>query len=150
MFRYSIQKCNFETNLHQKWLNCGIRCLPFKLYEKMDQEEFWYCSCKLKTFTITRTSDNKFLYTKTSRAKNCFYCWFLFMLEIKVKIIYKYKDNPVHLASLLIEFFYFLNEYHYIYQRLNYQNMEFDYYEHFNDYLDVNLGCLCYKNYHCN
>lgn len=29
----------------------------------------------------------------TVRANNCFHCWFLFMLEIKIKLIYKYRNN---------------------------------------------------------
>ena len=140
------KKCNFKMNLNQKWLNCGMRCLPFKFYQKNWQEEFWYCDCKTKTFTITKPDNNKFLYKKHGKSKNCFYCWFLLMVKTKVEIIYKYKNKLPHLASLLIKFFQFINEYKYIYQQPNYQNMEFDYYESFPDYFDENLSCLCYEN----
>ena len=143
------KKCNFKYILNLKWLNCGMRCIPFKIYQIINNTHFWYCSCKVKKFIITNPNRPKFYYEVTSQANNCFYCWFLFMLENKIHLSYKHKNNLVKLSSLLIKFFEFINKYKYIYQFPNYQNMEFDYYETFNDYLDERLGCLCFNNYGC-
>ena len=31
-----VQKpCAFETDLDLYWLNCGLRCIPFKFYNKL-------------------------------------------------------------------------------------------------------------------
>ena len=44
------KKCNYDIKLHLKWLNCGIRCIPFKLMAN----EYWYCTCKRRNFIITK------------------------------------------------------------------------------------------------
>ena len=143
------KECSFETNYKLKWLNCGMRCMPFKLYQMINVNEYWYCTCKRRKFKITKPNNPKFLFYITVRANNCFHCWFLFTLEIKIKLIHKYRNNLVQLASLLIKFFEFINKYKYIYQCPNYQNMELDYYNQFEEYLDEKLGCLCFENRNC-
>ena len=90
------KKCNYDIKLHLKWLNCGIRCIPFKLMAN----EYWYCTCKRRNFIITKKKKKS--YTISSQAHNCFHCWFTFLIEIKIKIIYKKRNNLVQLAILLI------------------------------------------------
>ena len=106
--------------------------------------EFWYCTCKKRIFHITY--QNGKTYKLTARAENCFHCWFVFLIKIKINIIYKKRNNLVHLASLLIDFFKLINKFKYIYQKPDYQNMDFDYYNSFNWYFNENLSCLCYNN----
>ena len=141
------KKCNFIVNPKLNWLNYGYRCIRFRFYQELIANEFWFCTCKTRVFYITR--ENGKSYTITSRQQNCFHCWFSFLIEIKVKNIYKKKDSLVHLVSLLTEFFSLINKFKYIYVRPNYQKMELEYYETFNYYLNPNLGCLCYENYSC-
>ena len=144
------KKCNWDTNYNLKWLNCGLRCIPFKLYQELIANEYWFCTCKSRIFTITRKDKPNYYYQISIRSQNCFHCWFIFLVEIKIKIIYKKRNNLVHSASLLIDFFNLINKFKYIYQRPNYQNIvETNYYETFNSYLNENLGCLCINNGSC-
>ena len=80
------------------------------------------------------------------RPKNCFHCWFVFKLEIKVKNLFKYKDNLVHFASLLGVFFLFINEFKYIYFLPNFENIEHSdaMFDSFCYYLDENSPSLCH------
>ena len=80
------------------------------------------------------------------RARNCFHCWFLFMVEIKVKILLKYKNNIVHFPSLLSDFFSFVNKFNYIYYSPDFENSEYydSMYNSFSYFLDKYDSCLCY------
>ena len=140
------QKCYFESvNSGWNWLDCGFRCIPFRFYQELVANTFWYCECKKRTFFITKQNTKP--YTYISEPENCFHCWFTFLIEIKIKIVFKKRDNLVHLASSLIEFFKLINKFKYIYVQPNYEEINhFDNYESFNYYLNPNLGCLCYNN----
>ena len=139
-----FKKCSDSDYCYCNWLNCGFQCIPLKLYQDLMNKLFWYCECKIRKFTITNYSYNK-TYKISSTPENCFYCWFTFLVKIKIKTIIKKKNNIVHLASELQKFFTFLNEFKYIYLTPNtidkYEH--YDYYETFNFYLDVNFGCFC-------
>ena len=141
------KNCNWDIDLKLYWLNCGLRCIPFKFYQELIANEYWLCTCKRRIFTITKKNKT---YSICVRANNCFLCWFIFLVEIKIKTIYKKRNNLVHLVNLLIDFFNLMNKFKYIYQSPNFQNMvETDYYETFNYYLDEKLGCLCNNNKSC-
>lgn len=79
------KKCNLEVDPMQSWLNCGYRCIPFKFYQELRANEFWYCTCKPKNFIVTKNGKN---YKIAGRPENCFYCWFSFLIEIKIRIIF--------------------------------------------------------------
>ena len=120
-------------------------CIPFKLYHHLLTNEFYYCSCR------SRISKIKFLkrnqdYSLNVRAKNCFHCWFLFMVEIKVKELFEYRKNIVRFASLLGDFFAFINKFKYICMSRNFSNSEYydSMYNSFSYYLDEYDSCLCY------
>ena len=138
-----FKKCYFKlVNSGWNWLDCGFRCIPFIFYQELIANLFWYCTCKQRKFFITE--ENGKTYARISHPENCFYCWFAFLIKIKIEIIYKKKDNLIHLASLLIEFFKLLNKFKHIYVQPNYEKIDyFDNYETFNYYLNPNLGCLC-------
>ena len=51
------------------------------------------------------------------------------MVEIKVNLLFKYKNNLVYFASLLDDFFKFINKYKYIYTSPNFQNIKYDFFE---------------------
>ena len=140
------KKCHFKSvNCGSNWLDCGFICFPFRLYQELMANLFWYCTCKRRVFHVTYHNNKQ--YKQISDPQNYFYCWFTFLIKIKVKIIYKKKDNLVHLASALIEFFELVNKFKYIYIRPNYEKIDyFDNYETFNYYLNPNLGCLCCNN----
>ena len=53
------------------------------------------------------------------------------MVELKVNILFKYRNNLVYFISLLDDFFKFINKYEYIYTSPNFQNIEYDYFETF-------------------
>lgn len=141
------KKCNWDIDYKLHWLNCGLRCIPFKLYQELMANEYYLCTCKRRIFTITKNNES---YSICARAHNRFHCWFMFLLEIKIKIIYKKRNNLVHLTSLLINFFNLINKFKYIYQSPNFQNIvEGGYNQTFSYYLDKKLGCLCYDNESC-
>ena len=100
-----------------------------------------------KRFTVTNYRRN-ITYTKFSNPEICFYCWFTFLVKIKIKTIIKKRHKLIHLASELQNFFTFINEFKYIYLKPNTCNeiKDFKYYETFNFYLDPNFGCFCVKN----
>ena len=98
------KKCNYDIKQELNWLNCGFRCIPFKIYQELMANEYWFCTCKKRIFHITQKNKT---YTAVGRAQNCFHCWFTFLIEIKVKNIYKKRKSLVHLANLLTEIFYF-------------------------------------------
>ena len=138
--KYKFELINSGCN----WLDCGFACIPFRLYQELMANLFWYCRCKRRIFYITTETNKK--YNHISDPENCFYCWFTFLIKIKVKLIYKKKDNLVHLTSALIEFFELLNKFKYIYIQPNYEKIDyFENYETFSYYLNPNLGCLCYN-----
>ena len=127
-----VQKpCAFETDLDLYWLNCGLWCIPFKFYNKLVADEFAYCVCKRRIFKITKPSNPDFFYSMAVRARNCFFCWLVKMVELKVNILFKYRNNLVYFISLLDDFFKFINKYEYIYTSPNFQNIEYDYFETF-------------------
>ena len=100
-----------------------MACIPFKLHHHLLANEFYYCSCRVRIFKI-KFLKRKQDYSLNVRAQNCFHCWFLFMMEIKVKKHFKYRNNIVHFASLLGDFFTFINKFKYIYiKTLNYTTM---------------------------
>ena len=132
-----IQKpCKLENNIDLYWLNCGIRCIPFKFYNQLIANEFYYCTCKYRIYNIFKTGQTDNIYSMSVLPKNCFHCWFLFMIEIKIKLLFKYKDNIVRFTSLLDSFLKFINQYKYIYFSPNFQNIDYD-------YLNVYDLCLC-------
>ena len=137
--------CNYKTEFDKYWLNCGMACIPFKFYHHLQANEFYYYSCKFRIFKIKflrRNTD----YSMNVRARNCFHCWFLFMVEIKVKILLKYKNNIVHFPSLLSDFFSFVNKFNYIYYSPDFENSEYydSMYNSFSYFLDKYDSCLCY------
>ena len=79
------------------------------------------------------------------RARNCFHCWFVFLMEIKLKKLYKHKNNLIRFTSLPIDFFSFINKFKYIYVQPDYTNVKyFDLrHESFHYYLSENDSCLC-------
>ena len=83
-----INKPCRETNLSKYWLNYGYRCISFKFGQKIRYQEFWFCTCKRRTFKITYVERKK-EYSITTRAKNCFHCWFVFLIEIKLDKLHK-------------------------------------------------------------
>ena len=137
--------CNMNIDIKKYWLNCGMAYIPFKLYHDLLVNEFYYCSCKFRIFK-TRFLKRKQEYSTNVRAKNCFHCWFLFMIEIKVKILFKYRNNIVRFASLLGDFFSFINKLKYIYISPDFQNSEYYdvLYNSFSYYLNENDSCLCF------
>ena len=138
------KKCNSKIDIRKNWLNYGMGCIPFKLYYNLLADEFYYCSCKLRLYKITFLQ-RKREYTKLVRAENCFHCWFLFMLEIKIKIFFKNRDKIIHFASLLSDFFAFINKFKYIYVSPDFSNVEIDMsYDSFHYHLNETDPCLCY------
>ena len=87
-----------------------MTCIPFKLYHNLLADEFYYCSCKLRLYKITFLERKK-EYSRLVRPENCLNCWFLFMVEIKIKKIFKNRNKIVYLASLLSDFFAFINKF---------------------------------------
>ena len=101
--------CNFiNVDLDKKWLNCKMACVPFKINYWLQANEYYYCTCKRRTFNITYLERNV-KYSVASKANNCFHCWFIMMIEIKVNKIYKKRNNLVHFASSLTDFFCFFS-----------------------------------------
>ena len=144
-----LQKpCAFETDLNLNWLNCQLQCISFRFYNKLIADEFFYCFCKRRIFNITKPSNPDFFHSMAVRARNCFFFWFVNMVEIKVNILFKYKNNLVRFVSLLDDFFKFINKYKYIYTSPNFQNIEYDYFETFYFYLDPYKLYLCCCKYH--
>ena len=137
--------CNSETEFDEYWLNCGMACILFKFYHYLLFHEFYYCSCRSRIFKIHFLKRNVD-YKINVRARNCFHCWFIFMVEIKVKKLFKYKNNIVHFASLLGDFFSFINALKYIYCSVDFQNSEYydSMYYSFSYYLDQYEPCLCH------
>ena len=81
-----------------------MACVPFKINYWLQANEYYYCTCKRRTFNITYLERNV-KYSVASKANNCFHCWFIMMIEIKVNKIYKKRNNLVHFASSLADFF---------------------------------------------
>ena len=89
-----VQKpCAFETDLKLNWLNGGLRCIPFKFYNKLVADEFFYCVCKRRVFNITKSLNPNIFYSIAVTARNCFFCWFVNMVEIKVELLFKYRNK---------------------------------------------------------
>ena len=76
---------------------------------------------------------------------NCFHCWFVFLIKIKLEKIYKYRNNLVYFASLLSDFFSLINKFKHIYIQPDYTNIEFYdlKFESFGYYLGKWDSCLC-------
>ena len=79
--------CSFETEFDKYWLNYGMAYIPFKFYQCISSNEFYYCSCRRRIFKVHFLKRNVY-YSMNVRPKNCFHCWFVFMLEIKGKTVY--------------------------------------------------------------
>ena len=144
-FGFVKKPCNSNIVINKYWLNCGMACIPFKLYHHLIANEFYYCSCRFRIFKIKFLKINKD-YSVNVRANNCFHFWFVFMLEIKVKKPFNKRNNIVHFTSLLIDFFSFINKFKYIYLSPDFQNSKyfdsmFDSFPHFLNEYD---SCLCY------
>ena len=141
---FIAKSCNLEIDIKAYWLNCGMRCIPFKFYHKLLANEYYYCTCRRRTFHITYLERKK-NYSITIRAYNCFHCWFLTMIEIKVEKLFQYKNDIVRFASLLSDFFAFINNFKDIYLSPNFEN--FDYYDcsslSFSFFLNEYDSCLC-------
>ena len=132
------------TDISKFCLNCGLRQIPFKLGHKVRSKEFYYCTCRRGYFRVT------FLKTKcewgvSPRAQNCSHWWFVFLMEIKLETLYKYRNNLIRFTSLPIDFFSFINQFKYIYIRPGYTNVEhFDLMiESFHYYLNEDNSLLC-------
>ena len=122
-----------------------MACIPFKLYNHLLANEFYYCSCKFRIFKI-RFLRRKQDYSMNVRARNCFHCWFLLLVEIKVKIIFEYRNNIFRFASLLGDFFKLINEFKYIYLLPNFKNTKYydSMFNFFSYYLNEYDSCFCY------
>ena len=105
--------CSIEIDISDYWLNCGLRCIPFKLYQKIISHEFYYCNCQRRIFEVKFLERNK-KWSASPRATNCFHCWFVFLIKIKLENIYKYRNNLIYFASLLSDFFSLINKFKYI------------------------------------
>ena len=71
------------------------------------------------------------------------------MVKIKIKIFFKNRNNIVHFAYLLIDFFTFINKFKYIYLSPDFSKVELNYendllYNSFHYYLNEWDSCLCY------
>ena len=124
-----------------------MACIPFKLYQQLMANEFYYCSCRFRIFKIKFLKINQD-YSINVRANNCFHCWFLFMMEIKVKKLFKNRNNIVHFASLLSDIFSFLNKFKYIYLSPDFENCKYydSMYNSFSYFLDEYNSCLWYHS----
>ena len=136
--------CWSEIDISDYWLNCGLRCIPFKFYQKLATQEYYHCTCRRRLFKVTFLERNNRTWCVTPRAMNCFHCWFVLFIKIKVEKLYKHRNNLVYFASLLIDFFSFINKYKYIYIRSDFANIKYLHPESFNFYLSTNDPCLCY------
>ena len=133
-----------QTAIDKYWLNRGLRCIPFKFGQKVQSTEFFHCICRQRLFKVTFLERN--IESGVSpRARNCFHCWFVFLMEIKLKKLYKDKNNLIRFTSLLIDFFSFINKFKYIYVQPDHTNVKyFDLRcESFHYYLSENDSCLC-------
>ena len=133
-----------QTAIDKYWLNRGLRCIPFKFGQKVQSTEFFHCICRQRLFKVTFLERN-IEWGVSPRARNCFHCWFVFLMEIKLKKLYKDKNNLIRFTSLLIDFFSFINKFKYIYVQPDHTNVKyFDLrYESFHYYLSENDSCLC-------
>lgn len=104
-FEILTKKCTYKQIYDLKWLNCGLRCIQFKTYFQIWRDNFWYCDCKKKEFKITKPNNSKFYYTKVGKSEDCSHCHLLFLIKIKLDIVFKYKNKLVRLCYLLKEFF---------------------------------------------
>ena len=118
-----------------------MACIPFKFYHYSLFHEFYYCSCRSRIFKIHFLKRNVD-YKINVRSKELF----SLLVEIKVKKLFKYRNNIVHFASLLGDFFSFINEFKYIYCSVDFQNSEYcnSMYYSFSYYLDQYEPCLCH------
>ena len=39
-----------QTDIDKYWLNCGLRCIPFKVGQKVQSTEFFHCTCRQRIF----------------------------------------------------------------------------------------------------
>ena len=140
-----LKKPCTEIEIDNYWLNCGLQCIPFKFGQKIKSEEFYLCTCRRRYFKVTFLERNV-TWGVSPRARSCFHCWFIILIEIKLKILYKYRNNLIHFTSLLIDFFSFINKFKYIYIRPDYTNSQYFDLRHkfFHYYLNENDSCLCY------
>ena len=75
------------VDINKHWSNCGLWCIPFKLGQKVQSEEFFHCTCQKRHFKVTFLKRN-IEWGVSPRARNCFHCWFVFLMEIKLKKSY--------------------------------------------------------------
>ena len=84
--------CRTEIDISDYWLNCGLRCIPFKPYQNIIRQEFYHCTCRRRIFKVTFLEKNQ-TWNVSPRAMNCFHCWFLFFIKIKLEKLYKQRNN---------------------------------------------------------
>ena len=145
MLEICLNLINKPLGISKFWLNWGLRYIPFKLGQKVKSEEFYHCTCQRRYFEVTFLK-RKVKCGVSPRAQNYFYCWFAFLMEIKLKTLYKYRNNLICFTSLLLDFFSFINQSKYVYVQPNYTNDEYFNLkcESFHYYLNERDSCLCY------
>ena len=133
-----------QTAIDKYWSNCGLRCIPFTFGQKVQSTEFFHCTCRQRLFKVTFLERN-IEWGVSPRARNCFHCWFVFLMKIKLRKLYKYKNNLIRFTSLPIDFFSFMIKFKYIYVQPDYTNVKYFNLrcESFHQYLSENDSCLC-------
>ena len=130
------------VHIDKHWLNCRLWRIPFKLGQKVQSREFFHCTCRRRHFKVTFLERN-IEWGVSPRARNCFHCWFVFLMEIKLKNLYKRKNNLIRFISLLTDFFSFINKFKYIYIRPDYTNVKYFDLRHESFHYYLNDSCLC-------
>ena len=130
------------VHIDKHWLNCRLWRIPFKLGQKVQSREFFHCTCQRRHFKVTFLERN-IEWGVSPRARNCFHCWFVFLMEIKLKKLYKHKNKLIRFTSLLTDFFSFINKFKYIYIRPDYTNVKYFDLRHESFHYYLNDSCLC-------
>ena len=86
-----INKPCEPLDISKFWLNCRLRCIPLKLVQTVKSEEFYHFTCRRRYFEVTFLK-RKVKWGVSPRVRNCFHCWFVFLMGIKLKTLYKYKQ----------------------------------------------------------
>ena len=130
------------VHIDKHWLNRRLWRIPFKLGQKVQSREFFHCTCRRRHFKVTFFERN-IEWGVSPRARNCFHCWFVFLMEIKLKKLYKHKNKLIRFTSLLTGFFSFINKFKYIYIRPDYTNVKYFDLRHESFHYYLNDSCLC-------
>ena len=96
-----------QTAIDKYWLNRGLRCIPFKFGQKVQSTEFFHCICRQRLFKVTFLERN-IEWGVSPRARNCFHCWFVFLMEIKLKKTIQTQRlfNLIHIFTNRLFFIY--------------------------------------------